>query len=649
MSHDLSLYVSRFNLFATTLEEIAREYEATMVAEPRVRTPATLLVYLSEELQHRRPLRSWSSVEFVAAESKRILTDRVVAREPVLLAAFDAVAGAADQIKICKRKQRSSYNLHPLRQSVSVASVEFYRGRYFDEALRQIDELLAVAPTPKFYENIRWLSEVLVGSFIAVGCSAEAVVSYSHNIRDAGSCANGHVFTRFPIKTQYRSYLQELRFRREAYNAAVLGELASLTVSDRVRSLSRFFYADPSKITVLSPVYGMKSLREIRIGDVLLYPVLAGRSRYVQCASSSTIGSWESFGPRSEQNISITLLARDNAAAHLAAIEEFSAALDIVAFRAPGAMPLSADPHKATFVDEHGHFRGQSLGVDPGDTEYEEILSSRFDLASKELLDSFTETADRIAMVGDERDRQRLRDAMRALRRSYEVVRVEDQLLEAWIVLEALLGDESGVIIADPEGRRTDVAERRIAILASSIFIDDYRWRVGYTAHTELQRAVSHQRMMGTRELVDAPDDMLNSLGFVAPAPAMQIRQMVRNVETIVPFIRDPVLEAKVSRALNFYTDAVTASTRMRELRKNVLAEVVVMYQLRNRFVHQARRSLELLRYYARRARRYSALVVGTVLSAPHNRSHVSVFQEIIDRSAQLERDVPADVSALLK
>ena len=76
------------------------------------------------------------------------------------------------------------------------------------------------------------------------------------------------------------------------------------------------------------------------------------------------------------------------------------------------------------------------------------------------------------------------------------------------------------------------------------------------------------------------------------------------------PFIHKPLLRAAVEHAVRFYDDPTFALNELETIDADVDNEIIVIYKLRNRFVHEGKRYRELLEYYASRATAYAGMLI---------------------------------------
>lgn len=195
-------------------------------------------------------------------------------------------------------------------------------------------------------------------------------------------------------------------------------------------------------------------------------------------------------------------------------------ALDVLGSQIPHEIALGVHRGRVLVVDAQGHHRASTTAFDPAAPDVnDEHVRLNTDRLFAETLTRPSDLANRVLNTAALRDRQRLTDCLRALRRSVEAIRPEDQLLEAWMVLEALLGDEAGLHLTTTAGP-ISVTELRVAEVVSAIAVDSFRWEVAIAAHSAVCHAVSNQRF-NKSVLVDADDATLTANGFrgISPAP----------------------------------------------------------------------------------------------------------------------------------
>ncbi len=642
----------RFKMFVAVLRDEVEQIKANALEEPVLRSPSDLLDYIADELTNRAPFRSRANAEYVQAEAHRIVRDDpLVTSDPVLTKAFTDLANAAATALNNNSAMRTKTAGATLAASLASATTLIGTGYYFDKVVARLIQQICDAPVGTVtYDDLLWSTRSLVSAYLEADFSIEHIKWFAIYLNDVVVEHDGELHFQLPVEVPMRPYLSGTHFDREAYKAARRTAIEAYTIRQRLNALSVWYREPSQQYKVIARVNGLRGHRDLRLGDVLLYMATAGVQRFITCKSDPVHQqSDEMFGDPGGMNGAVTVSARDIQAAERTGLDLIAEALDVLGSQISHEVALAVHRGRIEVADIHGHMRGGNYGFDPAAPAPNDAFLLNLDHLFAQTMSRLTDLSDRVIATSGDRDRGRLKDALRGLRRSFEAIRPEDQLLEAWMVLEALLGDDVGLQLT-LAGTVLTVTEIRVAAVAAAIALSDFRFGVAVSAYYDVRRAVVNQRFNHHKNAVAAPDTLLEALGLIGTSPDPKaVIQVAKDVQTIRPFILDPLLSAKVERESTFYGDATVAHLRLAALSFDVQAEIAIIYQQRNRFVHQARRRLELISYYAARARRYATQVLELILSASPQSSHETTFQTAIDMSQRLLTDVATgNVAALL-
>jgi hypothetical protein len=639
----------RFEMFASILGDVVKTLDDNTSDEPLLRGPTTLLDYIEDELAIAEPFRSQNNAEYVRDHANDLLSDPVLANDPQLLPCISDVATAASAIAAMNGGERVRNARALLASPTAAASKLIDGGRYFEVLLDRLIDQICKAPMQSVgYDDLRLSAQGVVFAFQATGFSLEAIGSFSRRLASIPYTEyQGNVIHDLPVSVSLRGYLAKERFDRHAYNQAVKQILDGYTIADRLRALDVWYRQPPLSLTIIARIEGLSLAPDVKVGNVLFYQPLAGRPRFVRCSVVNKQMDWELFHEPGWPNAAVDLKARDHRAAQRQGLELITEALDLLGLHFSHRLPLSAKVGHSLTVDRWGHLSSSRSEIDMTAPQVRQHFSLNLSAFDALFLEGMLRSEQRITATASP-DRDRIRDAMRTLRRATEAEVLEDRLLGGWMSLEALLGDDAQLQLSLPR-LPLRVAEKRIAALIGAVAANSYRTDLSVALYQEVERALGDQTFNQHSDFIDAPSEVLIEAGFGPQATVeIKIADFVPQLRSLAPFIRQPLLQAKVVSGLKFYEDAAVALSRLRLLRAGAAAEATIIYQMRNRLVHQAKRRPEVLEYYASRSTRYASMILRALMLSPATLSNQAIFQgQLDDVETLLYNLAQGDIAAL--
>ena len=441
--------LQRFRLFVAILSDLASEMKANTMEEPALRAPSDLLDYISDELTNRAPFKSRANADYVVAEASRLVADDpIIAADAVMRQGFADIANAAAVALNNNATVRAQLSPSILLPPVMNAIPLIDSGRYFNAIVARLTQQICDEPTgATSYEDLLWSVRTLITAFLEADFSIEHIAWFANYLVDEPKDINGELYFSLPADVPQRGFFDGLRFNRVAYDAARRAVMDAYTIRQRIAALGIWYDEAPREYTVIARVSGLRGSRgrDLSIGDVLFYEPLAGQPRFITCPWGEQHQlTDELLGEPGGINAAVAVSARDTGAARRKGIEWISDALDIVGAQLQHEMAIVVHRGRVEIVDKGGHLRAGHYGFDPALPTPNDVYALNLDHLYDEGFTHLTLLAARVAATANDRDRERLKNSLRALRRSLEAVRPEEQLLEAWIALEALLGDDAG-------------------------------------------------------------------------------------------------------------------------------------------------------------------------------------------------------------
>ena len=632
----------RLELFFEIYRGIVDDLKAG-ARDPIFSTPMNLTYRVLEESTRLEPFGNKTKAEYVRDEAALLLTtDPVLANDASVRQPFDDLASAAARIAAAaNRAARIALARSDIPGPLVRAQRAIDQGDYFRGALRRLIYQVCDAPV---YETtadaLEQTTRALVFGFLAAGFSPSRIGSLGRDVASDIVEVHGYAFSNLPSRIDQRPFFIGLRFEREKFNEALRVEVAAQGTRERLLALQTWYDEALRRYVVLFRVTGVKGHREFRVNGVHFYPALPQGAKYIYCCDGDN--DPELFLEADRFNAAVYIDAHDQDAAWRQGLEKVNGALDIVRYAFSPEAPLGIDPTKMAVADEFGHQRGGHYSIDRGNFNRWLDFDRLFNNAMTYLRDCDA----RLQAITDSRQTAQMQAALHSVRRSGEAILPEDRLLAAWVAIEAILGDETGNLVS---GGKLGTTEERVRIVMRAIAMNDLRFSLAVDMHNMLRKVVSTQQFNRHRDYVGAPDKVLAEAGLLGGFPvATRIEKLLEGIRDVRPFVRRPGLRAKVEATLRFYDDANEAKTRLIEYGRDVDGEITAIYQIRNGYVHQAKRGTEIVEYYADRALRHAGKLIWTLMQPIATGTISGSLQAVIDRVDQVLGELDAGTTRTL-
>jgi hypothetical protein len=178
--------------------------------------------------------------------------------------------------KILRTIFNSDRNNYILETAKSI-KFEFEKGLYFDNCIKYLkheickDENISI----EFINTITYITQNLIVEFIKKGYALEDIEKFTKKIFDNYNIQNidniDILTTDYPHSFKYENYEINEEFDREKFNSDICSLIDNLTLEDRIKSLSSFFYKEKEKVNYIFIVEGLKGNTDLKIGDVNFY------------------------------------------------------------------------------------------------------------------------------------------------------------------------------------------------------------------------------------------------------------------------------------------------------------------------------------------------------------------------------------------
>lgn len=499
--------------------------------------------------------------------------------------------------------------------------ISYSHSPYLDELFRSLRTIFSNATwQPGDEDAIRTICQCMIVELTLAGYSLDTIKRFPESVFDK---TTGFIFNnRYPSSVKEEDFVRNGVLDIPAYRAAIQAEVDSLTVDSRLDAFCRYFHPKAQESYFIYQVEGLKGdSLDITIANVNLYSPKT--KRYIKTIPGNNPDSLrndELFGSQEEAcfaNAAVRLNEFDATASEKAAVEQIEKALDLFRTFVTSDVPFKVLANHYIRVSPDGEYWGSGQrGASSHDPAYKHFRSIDLGkLAGHAFEDRFLESAGEHLFQDKTSDSAGLRIAhsLHWYRKAEESQTSEDRLLGYWIVLENIVSVErSDRNVLLPEKEK----ETKFSLIREIVPALDA------CVHISTSAAYLYQLLVGLltsstngRPHLTLPDELLEkSLLRVPPGSSVDLATFVSHLGAVADAIPRKVIKDEVVRVQKLYSDVTWAKEELSGRVRATKDELLMLYRLRNRIVHNAHYDNSMLPLWIEKARRYAGNTIRQVL-----------------------------------
>lgn len=503
----------------------------------------------------------------------------------------------------------------------------FKEGLYFNQSCDFLKDLLINSTwNQEDEENISLISQNLIVEFILIGYSLNTIKNLPSNLFDKYSTIGAEddelLVTKIPLNLKSEDFQAGGDFNKIDYNEAVINEIASLSISDRIERL-KFYYDDqPSEGYAILKVEGLKGDVDLKIGNVNFYKPKIVDKIETDDFNINKLKYFINEKSSSFINAAVKINYRDLEYAKLLAVESIDKSLDILRVQIHSELPFKIDSDKLIIVDENGKKVGgsYSYGNMPQFKEINSYNLERFKVIFSDEDDYFSNIEQ---MLSDNKTKKsfltdKLIYSLHWYRKAFESNNLEDKLLNYWIVIENLVTFDSQIGNLVLPSNKNENKFSLVEELVPPIEIIDFIKRISKDLYYYLQVLTNNSQTNSeeTRHLLELPKENIEAC-FLQPhidIIKVDMKEFIKNIPPLINLVPNKIIKDKIVFADKFYSDNEFAYHEIIERLEQTKHDLLLIYRYRNLIVHNARFDNTILPYYIEKAERFAGNILGTIL-----------------------------------
>lgn len=473
--------------------------------------------------------------------------------------------------------------------------------------------------------TIHMLCQCMIVELHLKGYSLETIKTLPASIFDK---TDNYTFSRwFKPSIKRADYETEGKFHFPRYNAALQAEFENLDVESRMESFRRYFHPEARKVHLIFQVEGLKGdTLDISLANVNLYsPKMKRLIKSIPGVNQDYLRDEELFGQAEDAcfaNAAVSIDEFDTESSKSEAVALIEGALDLfrtfVQSKAPFRIPFRVKANRYIRVSCEGEYLGNS---ESGESSHNPAYKHFFSIDLSEIANAgfspefLTSAGVHLFEKNNcESEGLRIANSLHWYRKAEEAQVSEDRLLAYWIVLENIVSverDHKNVLLPDKENEsKFSLIREIIPSLEICLFLKNaapalFRNLVG----------LLNIRTDGRPHLTLPQKVIEVSLLNTQPKSRAEFKVFVQQLNLVANAIDCRNVKNKILRVFNLHTDIECIKKEIDAREKATQEELLLLYRLRNRIVHNAHYDNSVLPLLVDKLRKYAGNVLRQVLS----------------------------------
>lgn len=311
-------------------------------------------------------------------------------------------------------------------------------------------------------------------------------------------------------------------------------------------------------------------------------------------------------------NEAVQVEVLDVKSSRIIAIEKIEKALDIIRCFYSSETSLEVITEKYYVVDEHGRQMSSSFSASTRHGWYKWQLSLKMDRINDDFLGmpALFISENPASQSNLERN---IIQSLRWYRKAEDAPTIEDKLLAYWIVIENLMNV--------PEEVLDQVVSQKVKsskfLLAQEVISSLNTKHVSYQYGWELY---SYLRFLsgasqGDRRLLTLSEEVLEQTGLKIEEGRIHLQSFIDGLAALEREVDREIIKEKITFAKNFYENKEQMQkTMLEKWYKDTQDEMLLLYRLRNKIVHNAHYDYTVLPFYLEKVQVFANQILRYVV-----------------------------------
>jgi hypothetical protein len=519
--------------------------------------------------------------------------------------------------KILRSTFNSDRNNYILETAKSI-KLEFEKGLYFDKCIEYLknelckDEIVTI----EFISEINSITQNIIVEFIKKGYVLEDIKEFAKNIfdnYDIQKIDNEEILsTNYPHSLNYKDYEINNKFNRDKFNKDIYAIFANLSIEDRIKSLSSFFYKEKEKVNYIFIVEGLKGKILLEIGDVTFYSL--DKKRYVieresfddEDLQKRITDDKEKF---IQASVEVNYLLPKSSLTNAITILENT--LDIISCYYKTKTQLEIDTSNYLIAKD-----GRRIYSSWGRNRNDMFVKYNNSLDLNEFNNGL-EKLNKLKFLWNKKNttqktKSKLINAIHWYSKAEQSVKQEDKMLNYWIAIENLFNLEYDIkndILNSNKKGKIQLIQEVVSSVQIFIFIYQYGWELYYHYNN-----IADNRFF-KNEKNNFPEELIIKANLNPKVgEKIYLNKFIENLSEIKKYETNLLLIQKIDNLIRFNNETAFTKSTIEEEIKLIENDILMIYRFRNLIVHNAHFDNALLPYFVWKIRDYSGDLIRKLI-----------------------------------
>ena len=309
------------------------------------------------------------------------------------------------------------------------------------------------------------------------------------------------------------------------------------------------------------------------------------------------------------------------------ALDKINSTIDVIRQYYKPKANITINTHSYRILDEEYDLITETMGHNryTRPSIYEYLQLDEYEESLLENIEVYTDIIKK--MHYDENAIKCLRNVLHYSRKADEAISYEDKILDYWIALETIFNNIEREKVIDDQKKRSKF-DLMLEIIPN-VLLNKYVYQYGWNSYNYIDHLVNSRH--GAKKCLDLPEYLVDKAGFKFEiGKTIYLKNYITNILEIVQHVDREIIKEKLIETQKIYCDNTYAKTKLDNIHEMFQNELLMLYRLRNKIVHDAYCTGAFVEYSSIKLRYILSTILSVVFSKNSIANNALSIQEIL-------------------